>query len=99
MQLGSDSAPAVVITPGAGVAQMGAPLEMPADGRVFAIGTYIRSLAGFGGLDYRLVLWGWGGAVDSPNRILGQTALHTVGAAARRPTCCAWPGRWNRRWS
>ena len=86
VQLGSDSAPSLVIVPAAGVvAQAGQLLEMPSAGRVFTVGAYLRSLAGFGNLDYRLCLWGYGGTVDTPNKLLGRSALRTIGPAASAP--------------
>lgn len=86
VKLGSDAAPDLVIAPGTGAAQMGARLEMPSGGgRVITLGSYVRALAGFGPLDYRLCLWGWGGSVGSANKLLGRTNVHTVGGAASAP--------------
>lgn len=87
MKLGSDAAPSAVIVPAAGVvAQAGQLLAMPGSGgRVFTVGAYLRSLAGYGALDYRLCLWGYGGTVDTPNKLLGQSTVRSMSPAASAP--------------
>lgn len=83
--VGTDSAPDLVIAPGLGAAQSATLLEVPNDGRIIAVGSYIRALSGFGPLDYRLCVWDWNGSTSGTNKLLGKSAVRTVNAAASAP--------------
>jgi hypothetical protein len=80
VQLGSDSAPGALIVPGAAAAQMGFPLTVPTDARIFTLGSYVRALSGYGPIDYRLCVWAWTGSLTGANKLLAQTAIHTINA-------------------
>lgn len=85
MKAGSDSAPDLVIAPGPPVYQAAGVVEVPAAARIFKVGTYIRSVSGFGNLDYRICVWAWSGSLTGVNRLLGRTAVRTVSPAATAP--------------
>lgn len=83
--VGTDSAPDLVISPGTGAAQSATLLEVPNDGRIVSVGSYIRALSGTGSLDYRLAVWAWDGSVGGANKLLGKSAVRTVSSAASAP--------------
>jgi hypothetical protein len=50
-------------------------LTMPEHGLITHLGAYLRGVAGYGSISYRLCVWKWDGAVSDQNRLLGQSAL------------------------
>lgn len=65
--------------------QQGQRYTMPERGEITELGAYIRGVAGNGAVDYRLVLWAWGGSVGAGNAILGQTATHSASSGTVAP--------------
>lgn len=82
MKAGDDSAPDTLISPSDPVYQLASLVEVPAAARIYKVGTYIRSVTGFGNLDYRICVWKWGGSLGAVHPLLGRTAVRTVGPAA-----------------
>lgn len=82
MKAGNDAFPDLRITPSDPVYQLASLVEVPAAARILTVGTYIRSIAGFGSTDFRICVWKWGGSLGAAHPLLGKTAvLHASPAA------------------
>jgi hypothetical protein len=74
--IGSEAAPELAQWRSGNVKQqLAVRLTMPEHGLIHHIGAYLRGVAGYGSIAYRLCLWKWDGATSDTNRLLGQTAL------------------------
>lgn len=82
MKAGSDAAPDLRITPSPPVYALASLVEVPAAARILTLGGYVRSITGFGNIDYRLCVWKWGGSLAAAHPLLGRTPVRTVGPAA-----------------